>query len=75
MISCLCGGEGYESSAHVETFESTFLAAGSELKVRTLFVVDVKGSLPTSRAKVAFSLVHQLPSNLHEHAHIGMRDD
>jgi hypothetical protein len=70
----LCGCERNEFAVHEEALESAFFTAGSQLKVRTLLVVYVQGSLPASRAKIAFDFIHQLPGYVHRHAHIGLRD-
>ncbi|HYB67577.1 MAG TPA: hypothetical protein VEC43_04550 [Candidatus Acidoferrales bacterium] len=48
----------YKFTVHEETFEPTFLACGSQLKVRTLLVVNIQGLLPAPWAHVASDLIH-----------------
>lgn len=47
-----------EFAVHEEAFESTFLTAGAQLKVRTLFIVDIEGFHSTSWTQVTFDFVH-----------------
>ncbi|HXZ90710.1 MAG TPA: hypothetical protein VEG61_06590 [Candidatus Dormibacteraeota bacterium] len=70
----LCGCKRYELAIHEEPFESALFTAGSQLKVGTFLVVYVQGSLPASRAKIAFDLIHQPTGHLHRYAYIGLRD-
>jgi hypothetical protein len=42
-----------------EALKPAFLAAGSKLQVRTLFIVYAEGPLSTSWTEVAYGLVHR----------------